>query len=116
MNFTDAEIEQILFYVTHHDDFISYILPEESCGNINIHQIIINENNVRMYIRKLVKKYPDFFAKYNIKVVMNNLLELCMADVKAQAKYVYRDGVIVDSIEHKLVKLQLILEIMKKIY
>ena len=116
MSFSSEDIEQILFYVTHHDDFISYILPEEACGNVNSHQIIINEKNMKKYVLRLIKVYPCLFAKYDLKVIVNNLLELCMADVRAQSRLVYSAGIIVDSMEHKLKKLQQIQEILQKIW
>ena len=35
MGYVSDEIEQICFYISHHDDFISYVLPEEEYNRNN---------------------------------------------------------------------------------
>ena len=111
MSFSAKEIELILFYIVHHDDFISYILPEEVMKSTNEHQIVIDEKNIKKYIDKLVKQNYDFFCRYDVIYILDNLLNLCVADVKSQAPKVYMNDILVDSMEHKLLKLNRIREL-----
>ena len=113
MGYSPEEIEMITFYVRHHDDFISYALPSD-CRNIrNPYITVINELNIRKYVSQMLDKYPNIFAKQDLRMVMMNLLNLCAADIKAQAKYVYMSNVIVDSMEHKLSKINAIRNVME---
>lgn len=114
MNFSDGDIELIIFYIIHHDDFISYILPEEVTDSTNEHQIVINKENIDKYIDRLVKQNHNFFNKYNVMDILENVLDLCVADVKSQAPKVYMNNILVDSMEHKLLKLKRIRKLIER--
>ena len=102
LNYDKDEIDLIKFYIRHHDDFISYELPEY-LGNPNL--VMITEINIKKYAEKLSRKYIHLVNKYGIKTLLLNLMILCLADVKAQATIVYKEGKIVDTMEHKVKKL-----------
>lgn len=104
MGYAAEEIKEICFYIKHHDDFISWVLPEEEC-NLEINYMVqITENNVWRHIDKVNKKYieDDFHPD---KSIWENLLNLCYADACAQAEVVVQNGTITDTREHKLKKI-----------
>ena len=46
MGYDSKEIAQISFYISHHDDFISYVLPDENYNRSNPYLIEITPENV----------------------------------------------------------------------
>ena len=104
MGYVTEELKEICFYIKHHDDFISWILPEEENNYANKYMVKITEENIRRHIDVVNKKcskdnfYPD-------KYIWKNLLNLCYADVSAQAEVVFQNGTIIDTQAHKLKKI-----------
>lgn len=105
MGYSDAEIKEICFYIKHHDDFISWVLPEEEYNRENKYLVPITKKNMQKHIEKYLKKtaVDDFQAN---KQSWENLLELCYADASAQANVVIENGTIIDTKEHKLSKIK----------
>ena len=103
LGYTRSQTDHICFYISHHDDFISWVLPTESYDRENPYLIEISVDNVASHIKKVVagnESVPNI-KSYELWI---NLLLLCRADASAQTEFVYRDGVLVDSREHKLKK------------
>lgn len=100
MGYSDAEIKEICFYIKHHDDFISWVLPEEEYNRENKYLVPITKKNMQKHIEKFLKKtaVDDFQPN---KQNWENLLELCYADASAQADLVIQNGTIIDTKEHK---------------
>lgn len=104
MEYLDDEIKEVCFYIRHHDDFISWVLPEEEYDHENKFLVEITNDNLRRHIEKVNKK--NISEEY-LPDIQNwrNLLELCYADAAAQAELVVQDGGIIDTKEHKLQKI-----------
>lgn len=104
MGYSDAEVKEICFYIKHHDDFISWVLPEEEYNRENKYLVPITKKNMQKHIEKFLKKtaFDDFQPN---KQSWENLLELCYADASAQADLVIQNGTIIDTKEHKLKKI-----------
>lgn len=51
LGYPSYEIEQILFYIGHHDDFISWVLPQEEHNPKNKYLIAITEDNMETHIK-----------------------------------------------------------------
>lgn len=113
LGYSKEETDRIRFYIEHHDDFISWVLPEEA------HQsqsgLVINEENVKRSIQKYSKDRRGSQA-INDKRVLQMLIDLCEADAMAQADITLRNGKPIDSKEHKLKKVRLIRENMEKVF
>lgn len=105
MGYSDTEIKEICFYIKHHDDFISWVLPEEKYDHENKHLVPITKENVQKHMEKVLKKIDgdDFQPD---KENWENLLELCYADASAQAEVVVQNGEVIDTKEHKLSKIK----------
>lgn len=104
MGYSDAEIKEICFYIKHHDDFISWVLPEEEYNRENKYLVPITKENMQKHIEKVLKKIEVDDFQPN-KQSWENLLELCYADASAQANVVIQNGTIIDTKEHKLKKI-----------
>ena len=136
--FSEDEITTVVFFIRHHDDFISWILPEEESRHSS--QVHINQKNINKYLDKTLDKIPDKTPEktpdktpdktldktpdktpdkaldktLDIKAgfptigTIRQLLKLCKADINGQAEKVYMKGVLIDSKAHKLKKLELI--------
>ena len=107
LGYTESEADYICFFISHHDDFISWVLPAESYDHENPYLIEITVDNVAAHIEKVAAGNESLPNIKSYKL-WSNLLLLCRADASAQANFVYRDGVIVDSREHKLKKVDAI--------
>lgn len=105
LGYTESETEEICFYILHHDDFISWVLPEEEYDHNNKYRIPITIDNLRKHIEKVGSGPSD--------QCWENLLQLCDADASAQAEQVYQNGVLVDSKVHKLQKNVRLSELLK---
>jgi hypothetical protein len=107
LGYTRLQTDHICFYISHHDDFISWVLPAESYDRENPYLIEITVDNVATHIGKVAAGNESL---PNIKTyeLWSDLLLLCQADASAQTEFVYRDGVLVDSREHKLKKVDAI--------
>lgn len=115
LGYGTEEIEVITFYVRHHDDFISYVLPNEERNLRNPYLVVINEENVKKYISVIISRYTTFVERHGVRNLMMNLLDLCEADVRAQSEQVYMNGVLVDSMLHKLMKINAVRREMYKV-
>lgn len=103
--YSDGEISVICFYISHHDDFISWVLPTEPYNKDNPYLVEITAENVNAYIKRAEqnKQLPNVASP---KELWENLLKLCYADASAQADEVYRDGEVIDTKAHKLEKVK----------
>lgn len=100
--FDKAEVALISFYIEHHDDFISYVLPDEPYDKENPYLVEISTFNI---VNHIEQNTTPLSASSQCISVWKDLLILCKADVSAQSEKVYMDGKIIDTKEHKLKKL-----------
>lgn len=105
MGYSDAEINEICFYIKHHDDFISWVLPEEEYNHENKYFVPITKECMQKHIEKVLKKIDVTDLRPDIQS-WKYLLELCYADASAQADVVIQNGAIIDTKEHKLRKIK----------
>ena len=114
LHYSESEIEEICFYIVHHDDFISWVLPTETYDSNNQYMIPITIENMEKHFEKAKKKEPLLNRnELSEKEVWMKLLQLCCADVEAQAENVFANGKLKDSKKHKLEKLVLIKDLMQ---
>lgn len=92
--YDETEINLITFFIEHHDDFISYVLPYEDYDKSNPYLVEVTEENIIRHILKY-----DFIKE---KAVWTDLLLLCESDVNAQSDIVFVNGKVVNTKEHKL--------------
>lgn len=107
LGYTRLQTDHICFYISHHDDFISWVLPTESYDRENPYLIEITVDNVANHIGK-VAAGNESLPNIESYELWSDLLLLCQADALAQTEFVYRDGILVDSREHKLKKVDAI--------
>lgn len=105
MGYAMSEIERICFFIKHHDDFISWVLPSESYDRSNPYLIEISPPNLKSHIVKTMNDYACFETN-EIHQLWGNLLLLCRADTLAQTDKVYRGRIVIDSKVHKLKKIE----------
>ena len=104
LGYEDGEREQICFYIGRHDDFISWVLPSEPYDRSNSYLVEINRENAVRHAEQVMDA-EGVFRRHPAALVWGELLDLCTADISAQAEYVYRDGAVVDSRRHKQEKI-----------
>ena len=102
LGYMSHEIEQILFYIEHHDDFISWVLPQEEYNHKNKYLIDIKKTELK---ECFVLKEENWCS----------LLDLCKADVKAQSDEVWQNGKLIDTKVHKLAKIELLAETLHRL-
>lgn len=114
MGYVQDENDLICFYISHHDDFISWVLPTDQYDHNNQFLIEITHCHLEKQIGKVMKEniVLQYGSAYNIWM---ELFTLCDADVSAQSELVYKNGVLVDSKNHKLQKNKLIRDEAKEI-
>lgn len=101
-----CSLGRILFYIEHHDDFISFKLKDdiEEKRNPFIFPITLETVYKRILKTQEVAKnngnYIPTVHDYSL------LMRLCIADAKAQSVKVFQNGVQIDSLEDKLVRLR----------
>ena len=105
-----SELKKILFYIEHHDDFISFKLKKNiktgKNGKVNPFIIPVTKENVEKKIISVQKKckekgiYVPTVEDYKI------LMRLCYADAMAQSPKVIEKGVQIDSVEEKVTRLK----------
>lgn len=115
LGYTKSQVDRICFYICHHDDFISWVLPTEQYDRDNPYMIEISADNVTSHIEK-VSMNNESMLNINSYELWFNLLLLCWADVSAQADIVYMNGVTIDSREHKLRKIKRINDALNKAF
>ena len=86
MGYTESEIDRILFFVQHHDDFI----------NIST----IDDKTVEKVSKILEKMKSAEYVPTNKDQMM--LLDLCRADVQAQSEIIEENGEIKDTRKNRL--------------
>ena len=109
MGYTLSEIERVCFFIKHHDDFISWVLPSEPYDRSNQYLIEILPSNLKSHIVETMKEYTCFKAN-EIHQIWDELLLLCRADALAQAETVHRDGIIIDSKINKINRIDAIIK------
>lgn len=108
LGYSVEEREEVCFYIAHHDDFISWVLPEEY-DHDNKYQILITQENLFKRMDKVsLKMEENNFRPTEIQ--WKNLLILCYADVSAQAESVWRNGMEIDSKRQKILKVKCLLD------
>jgi hypothetical protein len=105
---SDEAISRILFYIEYHDTFISFKCPDETRDKNNSYIIPIENKTVNSKIISIQQEcaikgsylptYKDFLL----------LLRLCLADVNSQSNKVFQGGVLIDSREMKIKRLNTI--------
>lgn len=100
MGYNDAELQYILYYIEHHDDFICFTDNANKLPG----KIVITKDNVAKYYAKQRNNWPDLKEK-QFKNMQQRLLLLCEADAKAQSEEVYIHNALVDSKQKKLDRL-----------
>ncbi len=111
----DNVINKILFYIEHHDAFISFKCPDEIKDKNNKFITPIKKKTIESKIISIQKgcaakgnyvpEYKDFLL----------LLRLCLADVETQSSEVYQRGVFVDSRKMKIRRLNTIKKYIEEI-
>ena len=115
MGYVSDEIEEICFYISHHDDFISYVLPEEKYNRSNPYLIEITPENVQKHKNSVESTfYSD--CSWRWQEVWFNLIILCYADADAQNQKVYSGDKLIDSNQHKISKIAAIESIFASMY
>lgn len=112
MRYSSEEIAEIVFYISHHDDFISWVLPEEMAAGVERKEISVEnlESHIDRYERKQESK--KWAADLNC---WEHLLELCFADISSQSEEVIVEGELVDSKVHKQQKIMALQKCLKVI-
>ena len=115
LGYASDEIEEICFYIFHHDDFISYVLPEEDYNHNNPYLIEITLENVQKHKNSVESTFcSDCTWKW--QEAWFNLIILCYADADAQNEIVYSGVKLIDSKEHKINKIAAIESIFASMY
>lgn len=96
MECSEDVVKEICFYVRHHDDFISWVLPDEKYDRKNLYLKSIINRNIDKQIQKVQIQEKQLISVDK----WNSLLDLCRADVTAQADEVWQCGILMDSKEH----------------
>ena len=104
MEYSEEMVEEICFNVRHHDDFISWVLPDEKYDRKNPYLKSITKENIVKHIQKVQIQENQLISPDK----WNSLLDLCRADVTAQADEVWQCGILMDSKEYKLKRIALI--------
>lgn len=112
MGFDKHESLDILFLISHHDDFISYVLEDKNIPGKG--KIMICDESVSKYYIELKKKY-NYIGAAHFNELLRELVDLMIADSKAQSEYVYIQDKLVDSREDKVKRLEEIKKILMKI-
>ncbi len=107
IGYTQHEVERICFFVSHHDDFISWVLPSESYNQNNPYLIEITPSNLQSHIVETLKGYTCF-KKNEKREIWCMLLVLCRADALSQSEKVCSDGAVIDSKRNKLKRIDAI--------
>ena len=115
MEYDSDEMDQICFYISHHDDFISYVLPDEDYNRSNPYLIEITPENVQKHKNSVESTFCSG-CPWRWQEVWFNLIILCYADADAQNENVYSGDRLVDSKEHKTSKIAAIESIFASVY
>ena len=108
MGYSVNELEQIIFFVAHHDDFMNYKLNAEP-NSKNSKQI--NLKNISEKIKENMSKSKFGQSLENYKL----LLRLCRSDSGAQSEVVIRNGNQVGSRKESLANIEAIENVLEKV-
>lgn len=106
MGYLPMEISEVCFYIAHHDDFISFVTPQEFKKSKNRFHREINKNNIMGHIREkeaMLGNRPN--AIWYRRSHWDSLCVLCLADADAQSLLVKQNGKVIDSRKHKQAKI-----------
>lgn len=115
MGYEEETLGQILFYIGRHDDFISWVLPSEPYDRSNPYLVEITLENFSRHAEQVMDA-EGVFRRHSAGLVWGELLDLCAADIAAQAEYVYRNGAVVDSRRHKLAKVEALRALVEELF
>ena len=104
-NNPDMHTEGILT-LNDHDDFISFVTPQEFKKSKNRFHREINKNNIMGHIREkeaMLGNRPN--AIWYRRSHWDSLCVLCLADADAQSLLVKQNGKVIDSRKHKQAKI-----------
>jgi len=105
----------LLFYIAHHDDFISFKLHDEMPDKPNPYIKEINKKNVEQQINNTMRKCKESGSYIPSKLDYLNLMDLCCADASAQSVNVITNGVCVDGSSQKIKRMKAIKNIIEEI-
>lgn len=103
LGYKGKELARILFWIEHHDDFISYTDDKEKASRGG--RILISKDSVGKYLVKLKKNNKYGIAEDEWPDVVEKLIKLCKADVSSQSEEAYIDGKLADTKTAKLQRL-----------
>ena len=113
--FSKTEQEKICFYIKQHDMFISFQTAEEIGNGTNPYIIPITEETVLSHITKATENYAEQNGFVPSIYDFSILMQLCLADARAQSPVAIQDGKIISTVEAKVNRMNAILEIIKNI-
>ena len=111
LGFDHVQTQRICFFITHHDDYIAFLLPEEAVERFASYKKA-DHAQVLKHFRTCAQKESLAQLGVKQKALWQALLVLCYADVRAQAEVVVYHGVVTDSRAHKEKKLDCIAQIL----
>lgn len=109
-NLEEYSLGRILFYIEHHDDFISFKLKADVKDNKNP---FVRPITLETVYKKILETQEDCRNRACYVPMIRDylrLMRLCIADAKAQNSKVVQDGLLIDSFERKLARLNAISE------
>ena len=103
----ECSLARILFYIEHHDDFISFKLKSDVKDKMRTFTRITSESVYKKIIdtQEACRKSCRYIPTINDYAI---LIRLCVADVKAQSLTVVQEGELIDSSQQKLERLTMI--------
>ena len=115
IGYSQEEVSLILFYVAHHDDFISFKLRDEMPDKPNPYIKEINKNNVEHQIKGTMRKCKELGSYIPSKHDYLNLMDLCCADASAQSEHVLMNGACIDGSKQKIKRMKAIRKIIEEL-
>lgn len=99
--FSDKEEREICFFIRNHGKFMPYKFVEELQGKHSQFLKEICKEEVASLYNQLANEYGDGFSLR----IFNLLIDLCVADVEAQAEEAWINGKLVDTRKRKIARL-----------
>lgn len=101
----ECSLDRILFYIEHHDDFISFKLKSKIKNSANPFIVPITLTNVYKKILSVQNECQNNNGYVPTLTDFFNLMRLCAADAMAQSREVYQNGILIDSMKEKLLRI-----------